>query len=140
MRILSFVYRFLTNFAFLALVYVSLNYIEKYNNRASLAILVLVYAGMRAATALRTFYFFGRIERLEVESRRLFTLITHKRRVAAAARRRDQILYRPVLPGGRGAALRLQDRDGLNSRKAGFHGKADQSLHRVAGAGCRDLL
>jgi hypothetical protein len=76
MRILSFAYRFLTNFAFLALVYVSLNYIEKYNNRAILAILVLVYAGMRAATSLRSFYFFGRIERLEVESRRLFTLIT----------------------------------------------------------------
>src|SRR5271170_7133865 len=39
MRLLSFAYRFLTNFAFLALVYVSLNYIEKYNNRAILAIL-----------------------------------------------------------------------------------------------------
>jgi hypothetical protein len=29
MRLLSFAYRFFTNFAFLALVYVSLNYIEK---------------------------------------------------------------------------------------------------------------
>ena len=55
MRFLSFVYRFLTNFAFLASVYVSLNYIEKYNNRAILAILVLVYAGMRAASTLRAF-------------------------------------------------------------------------------------
>jgi len=34
MRFLSFVYRFITNFAFLAAVYVSLNYIDKYNNRA----------------------------------------------------------------------------------------------------------
>jgi hypothetical protein len=76
MRFLSFAYRFITNFSFLAAVYVSLNYIEKYNNRAILAILVLIYAGMRAASALRSFYFFGRIERLEVEARRLFTLIT----------------------------------------------------------------
>ena len=39
--------------------------------RATLAILVLIYAAMRAATALRTFYFFQRIERLELEARRL---------------------------------------------------------------------
>jgi hypothetical protein len=76
MRFLSLVYRFLTNFAFLAAVYVSLNYIEKYNNRAILAILVLIYAGMRAVSGLRSFFFFGRIERLEVEARRLVTLIT----------------------------------------------------------------
>jgi hypothetical protein len=76
MRFLSFVYRFLTNFTFLALVYLSLNYIEKYNNRAILAIAVLVYAGMRAATALRTFYFFQRIEKLEIESRRVIALVT----------------------------------------------------------------
>ncbi|HEY4737660.1 MAG TPA: hypothetical protein VIH63_09725 [Xanthobacteraceae bacterium] len=76
MRFLSFVYRFITNFAFLAAVYVSLNYIDKYNNRAVLAILVLIYAGMRAASALRSFYFFQRIERLEVESRRVIALLT----------------------------------------------------------------
>jgi hypothetical protein len=76
MRLLSFAYRFLTNFAFLAAVYVSLNYIEKYNNRAILAILVLLYSGMRAASALRSFYFFQRIERLEVEARRVMTLFT----------------------------------------------------------------
>jgi hypothetical protein len=75
MRILSFAYRFLTNFAFLALVYVSLNYIEKYNNRAILAILVLIYSAMRATTALRSFYFYGRIERLEADARRLVTLM-----------------------------------------------------------------
>jgi hypothetical protein len=56
MRLLSFAYRFLTNFAFLATVYVSLNYIEKYNIRAGLAILVLVYCGMRSASSLRSFY------------------------------------------------------------------------------------
>ena len=76
MRFLSFVYRFITNFAFLAAVYVSLNYIDKYNNRAVLAILALIYAGMRAASALRSFYFFQRIERLEVESRRVIALLT----------------------------------------------------------------
>lgn len=76
MRLLSYVYRFLTNFGFLVMVYLSLNYIEKYNNRAVLAIAILVYAGMRAATALRSFYFFQRIERLEIESRRVIALVT----------------------------------------------------------------
>ena len=76
MRFLSFVYRFVTNFAFLATVYLSLNYIEKYNNRAILAMAILVYAGMRGAIALRSFYFFQRIERLEIESRRVIALLT----------------------------------------------------------------
>ncbi len=75
MRFLSFAYRFVTNFAFLATVYLSLNYIEKYNNRAILAIAVLIYAGMRAAIALRSFYFFQRIERLEIEARRVIALV-----------------------------------------------------------------
>jgi len=75
MRLLGFAYRFLVNFAFLALVYFSLNYVEKYNNRAILAILVLVYSGMRAASALRSFYFFQRVERLETETRRLISMV-----------------------------------------------------------------
>jgi hypothetical protein len=75
MRILSFVYRFLTNFAFLAAVYFSLNYIEKYNNRAILAMLILAYAGMRSISAVRLFFFYQKIERLEVEGRRLVSLI-----------------------------------------------------------------
>jgi hypothetical protein len=75
MRLLTFVYRFISNFVFLAVVYFSLNYIEKYQNRAVLAMIVLVYAGMRAASALRSFYFFQRIERLEIETRRLVGLI-----------------------------------------------------------------
>jgi hypothetical protein len=74
MRALSFVYRFITNFSFLAAVYFSLNYIEKYNQRAILAILVLIYAGLQAAIALRSFYFFQRIERLEIEARRVMAL------------------------------------------------------------------
>jgi hypothetical protein len=71
MKFLSYAYRFLSNFLFLALVYFSLNFMEKYQNRAVLAILVLVYAAMRAVSALRSFYFFQRIERLELEARRL---------------------------------------------------------------------
>ena len=35
------------------------------------AVLVLVYAGVHAATALRSFHFFQRIERLEIEARKL---------------------------------------------------------------------
>jgi hypothetical protein len=71
MKILSYAYRVISNFLFLAVVYYSLNFMEKYPQRAVLAILVLVYAGTRAATALRSFYFFQRIERLELEARRL---------------------------------------------------------------------
>jgi hypothetical protein len=71
MVLLSFVYRFVTNFAFLAVVYFSLNFMEKYPNRAILAILVLVYAAMRAASTLRAFYFYQKIEKLEAETKRL---------------------------------------------------------------------
>jgi hypothetical protein len=74
MKFLGFAYRFLSNFIFLALVYYSLNALEKYQQRAVLAILLLVYAAMRAVTALRSFYFFQRIERLELEARRLASL------------------------------------------------------------------
>ena len=71
MTLLSYVYRFASNFVFLALVYYSLNFMEKYQQRAIVAILVLVYAALHAAAALRSFYFFQRIERLELEARRL---------------------------------------------------------------------
>jgi len=71
MVFLSFVYRFMTNFAFMAMVYFSLNFMEKYQNRAIIAILVLVYAGMRAASTLRAFYFYQKIEKLEAETKRL---------------------------------------------------------------------
>jgi hypothetical protein len=71
MKFLGFAYRFVSNFVFLALVYYSLNSIEKYQQRAVLAILVLIYGIMRAASVLRSFYFFQRIERLEAEARRL---------------------------------------------------------------------
>jgi hypothetical protein len=71
MIFLGYAYRFVSNFVFLTLVYFSLNFLENYPQRVMVAILVLVYAGMHAASALRSFYFFQRIERLEAEARRL---------------------------------------------------------------------
>jgi hypothetical protein len=71
MTFLSYAYRFASNFVFLALVYFSLNFMEKYEHRVIVAVLMLVYAGMHAASALRSFSFFQRIERLELEARRL---------------------------------------------------------------------
>jgi hypothetical protein len=59
---------------------------DKYQQRAILAILVLVYAAMRAASAFRLFYFFQRIERLEVEARRL-TGLTGESPAANASRK-----------------------------------------------------
>jgi hypothetical protein len=74
MTFLSYAYRFVSNFVFLALVYFSLNFLPKYEHRVIVSVLVLVYAGMHAATALRSFYFFQRIERLEAEARRLASI------------------------------------------------------------------
>ena len=71
MKLLGYAYRFVSNFVFLALVYYSLNLIEKYPQRAMLAGLILIYACMHSVSALRSFYFFQRIERLEGEARRL---------------------------------------------------------------------
>jgi hypothetical protein len=89
MKFLSHAYRFISNFLFLALVYYSLNFMEKYQQRAVLAILVLVYAAMRAATALRSFYFFQRIERLEFETRRLVGMLGEG---PAASTQRKQVV------------------------------------------------
>jgi hypothetical protein len=86
MRVLSFVYRFISNFAFLSVVYFSLNFMEKYQNRAILAILVLVYTAMRAASTLRLFYFFQKIERLEVETRRLMASAADSAGISASRR------------------------------------------------------
>jgi hypothetical protein len=89
MKFLGYAYRFISNFVFLTLVYFSLNFMEKYQQRAILAILVLVYAAMRAVSALRSFYFFQRIERLEGEARRLASLAGEG--PAAAAQRRQVV-------------------------------------------------
>jgi ABC-type transport system involved in cytochrome bd biosynthesis fused ATPase/permease subunit len=89
MKFLSYAYRFLSNFIFLALVYYSLNFMEKYQQRAIVAILVLVYCAMRAASALRSFHFFQRIERLEGEARRLAAVAEQG---PAASAQRKQIV------------------------------------------------
>jgi len=73
--LLSYVYRFVSNFLFLAMVYFSLNFLEKYQQRAVVAVLVLVYAAMRTVSALRSFYFYQRVERLEIEARRMVAAI-----------------------------------------------------------------
>jgi hypothetical protein len=75
MKILGFIYRFLSNFVFLAMVYYSLNFMETYQQRVIISALVLSYAVSRAVTAIRSFYFFGRIERLEAETKRLAALV-----------------------------------------------------------------
>lgn len=74
MAILSYAYRFVSNFLLMALVYFALNFLDKYQQRAIVAILVLAYASMRTVSALRSFYFYQRIERLEIEARRLANL------------------------------------------------------------------
>ena len=74
MTFLSYAYRFVSNFLFMALVYFSLNYVDKYQQRAIIAMMVLGYVVMRTVSALRSFYFFQRIERLEGEARRLASL------------------------------------------------------------------
>lgn len=50
MTFLSYAYRFVSNFVFLALVYFSLNFLDIYPQRVMVAVLVLVYAGMHAAS------------------------------------------------------------------------------------------
>ena len=75
MLFLSYAYRVLSNFVFLALVYFALNFLEQYQHRVVVAVLVLIYTGMHAASALRSFHFFQRIERLELEARRLVAVL-----------------------------------------------------------------
>jgi hypothetical protein len=84
MTILSYLNRFLSNFVLLALVYYSLNALEKYQQRAVLAILVLIYVLMRAISAWRSFNFFQCIERLEVEAKRLGSLLAPRPGQSAA--------------------------------------------------------
>jgi hypothetical protein len=73
MIILGYVYSFFSNFLFLALVYFTLNLLEKYEQRTLVAILVLIYVAMRIVSALRSFHFRRCLERLEAEARRLAT-------------------------------------------------------------------
>jgi hypothetical protein len=87
MNLLGYIYRVVSNFVFLALVYFSLNFLEQYQHRAIVAILLLVYAAMRAVSAFRLFHFFQCIERLETDARRLAGL-AGEGPVASSSRRK----------------------------------------------------
>ena len=65
MTFLSYAYRFTSNFAFLAVVYFTLNFLTKYEERTIVAALVLTYSVMRVVSTIRLFHFYSRIERLE---------------------------------------------------------------------------
>jgi hypothetical protein len=71
MTFLSYAYRIVSNFVFLGLVYFTLNVLEQYPQRATVAILLLIYAAMHAFSAVRSYTFFQRVERLEGETRRV---------------------------------------------------------------------
>ena len=71
MTVLGYIYRFLSNFAFLAVVYFSLNFLNIYQQRAVVAFLILLYTAMHVVSTLRQFNFFQKIERLEGEARTL---------------------------------------------------------------------
>ena len=76
MIILGYCYRFASNFMLLALVYFTLNLLERYEQRTLVAVLVIIYASMRIALVLRSFHFRSCLERLEAEARRLATPVT----------------------------------------------------------------
>lgn len=84
MTFLSYFNRFVSNFVLLTLVYYSLNALEKYQQRAVLAIMVLIYVLMRAISAWRSFSFFQCIERLENEAKRLGSMLAPRPGQSAA--------------------------------------------------------
>lgn len=65
MLILSLAYRFASNFILLAMAYFSMNLVDKYDQRALLAMLIMLFAASRIVSALRMFHFYGRVEQLE---------------------------------------------------------------------------
>jgi hypothetical protein len=75
MKYLSYGYRFALNFILLVVVYLSLNFVENYEQRTMFAALVMVYASMRSISGIRSIYLFGRVERLEKETGRLIKAI-----------------------------------------------------------------
>lgn len=76
LAVVSYSYRFVSNFAFLAVVYFTLNFLTRYEERTIIAALVLAYSAMRVVSALRLFQFYSRIERLEAEARAAATNVT----------------------------------------------------------------
>jgi hypothetical protein len=75
MTALSYIHRFVSNFVLLAGVYLALNYLSTYQQRAVVAVLVLIYVALQAISVLRSFSFFHKIERLEADMRWMMTRI-----------------------------------------------------------------
>jgi hypothetical protein len=75
MKYLSYIYRFILNFVLLIVVYFSLNFVEKYEQRTLLAGLVMVYAALVCISALSAIHAFQSVERLERETGRLIQAI-----------------------------------------------------------------
>ena len=122
MKFLGFAYRFVSNFVFLALVYYSLNFMEKYQQRAIVAILVLVYAAMRVSfvpflSACRTPGARGGTSGGAHRRRPGFECVAQagcERRQCAPPGWRNEVLYRPVVSRACDLVVHLEDRDGLS--------------------------
>lgn len=71
MLVLSLAYRFASNFVLLAMAYFSLNLVQQYDQRVILAMIIMLFAGMRILSSLRAFHFFGRVEQLESDFKRV---------------------------------------------------------------------
>jgi hypothetical protein len=67
MNTTGLIQRVLSNFLLLTFVYLSLNWIEHFQERASLSLGVLVYASARMLSAFRSLHFLRQIERLEMQ-------------------------------------------------------------------------
>lgn len=76
MVLVSYVYHFMVNFMLLATAYFGLSLLTRYDQRAILAVMILVYALLRTVSVLRSFGFMHRVERLEHELRRFMSAIT----------------------------------------------------------------
>jgi hypothetical protein len=75
MKFLDYAYRFVSDFVLLVMVYFSLNFMDKYQQRAIVAALILAFAVMRAISAVRSCYLFQKVEPLGHETRRLAGLL-----------------------------------------------------------------
>lgn len=69
MILATYIYRTGTNFLLLTATHLSLNRLDQYAHRATLAATILSYAAMRFLTALRSLSFLRKIEQLEHECR-----------------------------------------------------------------------
>ncbi|TAK49179.1 MAG: hypothetical protein EPO23_04875 [Xanthobacteraceae bacterium] len=75
MALFSYIYHFFVNFMLLATAYFGLSLLGQYDQRAMLAIMILIYALLRTVSVLRSFSFMHRVERLEHELHRFMSAI-----------------------------------------------------------------